>query len=678
MKKRIMTVILSTLMVCGMGIPSSVYGEDFISGDVVEASEAENSDEIVGVDSVDSLEDAETGLNDESMGFADGESEAASQQADILTEEPAENEIFSDEVESGTEELNTFDAEATGFDKAWGLSVNTTYTTKFTENNSERWYKITVPSDGTINIDFNHQYIESSSVFWKMQFFNNGNHEELAYYEFKGNQISYSQKRFGVAAGTYYIKLYKYSYSDTTFSFKINYEANGAWETERNDTYQLADHINVNEQYYGSLQRYDDVDWYTFTTAKDGYISFDFTHDYIENNAVFWQIELYNGNYSKLEDYSTTGKNMVYNSSQIGIPAGTYYLKIYKYNFNHLDLEYGLKINYNASDVWEKEFNDDYTSAMPINLNTTYYGSIQTGRSDTDWFKFTAPDTGIYKFSLAHDYIESSRYYWKVIIYDSLFEEQGCFRFKGNVMEDSNEVSLPRGGNYYIKITTEEYYLGGERSRITYTFNITAHTHSFTYDVTKATTSQDGTITPKCSCGYVGEKTTIYHPSSISVSQNAYTYNGKSRKPQVVVYDSQGNVISANNYTVSYASNTKSVGTHYVTIRFKENYSGTGYRSYVINPKAANLTKLSGSSKAFTAKWSKGKACDGYQLQYSTNKKFSKGKIITISRKSSTSVKCRGLKGKKQYYVRIRSYKTVSGKQYYSSWSAAKTVKTKR
>ena len=35
------------------------------------------------------------------------------------------------------------------------------------------------------------------------------------------------------------------------------------------------------------------------------------------------------------------------------------------------------------------------------------------------------------------------------------------------------------------------------------------------------------------------------------------------------------------------------------------------------------------------------------------------------------------LKAKKTYYVRIRSYKTVNGKKYYSSWSGPVKKKTK-
>jgi len=87
-------------------------------------------------------------------------------------------------------------------------------------------------------------------------------------------------------------------------------------------------------------------------------------------------------------------------------------------------------------------------------------------------------------------------------------------------------VQLPAGGVYYVKITESSYKNG-----ITYGFNITSHTHSYTSEVTKATLTKDGTITRKCSCGYIGEKTTIYRPNSTSLSVNSYTYDGKSHKP---------------------------------------------------------------------------------------------------------------------------------------------------
>ena len=90
--------------------------------------------------------------------------------------------------------------------------------------------------------------------------------------------------------------------------------------------------------------------------------------------------------------------------------------------------------------------------------------------------------------------------------------------------------------------------------------------------------------------------------------------------------------------------------------------------------------KIRAKSKAFTLKWKKQKSVTGYQVQYSTSKKFAKKKTQTktIKKASKTSLTVKKLKAKKTYYVRIRTYKTVKGKKYYSAWSKVKNVKTKK
>ena len=68
----------------------------------------------------------------------------------------------------------------------------------------------------------------------------------------------------------------------------------------------------------------------------------------------------------------------------------------------------------------------------------------------------------------------------------------------------------------------------------------------------------------------------------------------------------------------------------------------------------------------------------GYQVTYAINSKFTSGKkTVTVSSSKTTSKKITKLKAKKKYYVRVRTYKTVSGTKYYSDWSKTKTVKTK-
>ena len=65
---------------------------------------------------------------------------------------------------------------------------------------------------------------------------------------------------------------------------------------------------------------------------------------------------------------------------------------------------------------------------------------------------------------------------------------------------------------------------------------------------------------------------------------------------------------------------------------------------------------------------------DGVQIQYSTNKKFSNSKTSSTKKASKT---IKGLKKKKKYYLRVRSYKKVNGKKVYSKWSTVRKVKTK-
>ena len=99
--------------------------------------------------------------------------------------------------------------------------------------------------------------------------------------------------------------------------------------------------------------------------------------------------------------------------------------------------------------------------------------------------------------------------------------------------------------------------------------------------------------------------------------------------------------------------------------------------------KKASIKKLKKGKKKITVQWKKVSGVKGYQIQYSTSKKFTKmtTKSATISKQKTTSKTFKKLKSKKKYYVRIRTYKTVkfNGKtvKVYSSWSKVKSIKTK-
>lgn len=105
--------------------------------------------------------------------------------------------------------------------------------------------------------------------------------------------------------------------------------------------------------------------------------------------------------------------------------------------------------------------------------------------------------------------------------------------------------------------------------------------------------------------------------------------------------------------------------------------SSTSTLKSASKPKKPTIKSLKKGKKSFILKWKKIKDVKGYQVQYSTSKKFKKAKKVNIKKSSTTKLTVKKLKKKKKYYVRMRSYKMVNGKKVYSSWSKAKTVKTK-
>ena len=94
-------------------------------------------------------------------------------------------------------------------------------------------------------------------------------------------------------------------------------------------------------------------------------------------------------------------------------------------------------------------------------------------------------------------------------------------------------------------------------------------------------------------------------------------------------------------------------------------------------PKKPEMKKLTAGKKKFTVQWKKDKKADGYQVQYSTDKKFKKNvKSVNVS-KTSTKATVKKLKKGKTYWVRMHSYKKINGKKYYSGWGKVKSVKVR-
>lgn len=153
------------------------------------------------------------------------------------------------------------------------------------------------------------------------------------------------------------------------------------------------------------------------------------------------------------------------------------------------------------------------------------------------------------------------------------------------------------------------------------------------------------------------------------------TYNGKKLTPSVTVTAGQKTLKEGTDYTVSY-SNNKNTGKATVTITGIGEYAGTKEVSFDIAPKKLKVksVKAVGHNKAKVTITKAAGKVSGYEITYATNKNFKKA---AVKRTTKTTYTLKSLSSEKTYYVKVRAYKTVSGKKIYGSYSKTYKVKIK-
>lgn len=167
--------------------------------------------------------------------------------------------------------------------------------------------------------------------------------------------------------------------------------------------------------------------------------------------------------------------------------------------------------------------------------------------------------------------------------------------------------------------------------------------------------------------------------ASVSLSSYTYKYDGKLKYPAVTVKYGSTTLKKDMHYTVSY-SNNKYVGTATVKITGKGNYTGYVSKSFTIVPGSTYITKITATKKLsnryLTVYWKKqATQTTGYIVQLYNTKT---GKYSSYATKDNTQTSIKLPVNKKiKYKVRIRTYKTVNGKSYLSSYSSWKTATSK-
>ncbi len=103
------------------------------------------------------------------------------------------------------------------------------------------------------------------------------------------------------------------------------------------------------------------------------------------------------------------------------------------------------------------------------------------------------------------------------------------------------------------------------------------------------------------------------------------------------------------------------------------------YLNELMHPAKSKIVRLTAKSKGFRVQWKRrGLRSGGYQIQYSTSAKFQSPKTVTIKGEGTDVRTITKRKVRTRYYVRVRSYSWAGDERYFSAWSAAKRVTTKK
>lgn len=437
------------------------------------------------------------------------------------------------------------------------------------------------------------------------------------------------------------------------------YAGDTYYETEDNDDYSSADYVPVNSTIYGVCREYDS-DWYKFTLSSSAKVNVQFSFNRADADGD-WDVYLYkydgNGDYTQLEYKDVYVYDGSYTFSSLGLPAGTYFVKVYGYN-SACGRQYSITPKCSYVSNWETEFNDEYTSADPLSMGVTRYGVCRG--YDRDWYKFVlnAPSTVSVTFTHTKASADGD---WDVYLYKYKGDgEYDQLAYKDVYVSDGNYTFPTQGlsaGTYFVKV----------------------------YGYSSACGRQYG-VTVNYAVGRPGK----FRVSSRGSNSLKLAWNKPAGATGYQLQRKSGNSYKALATVkgTSYTHKSLRAGAGYSyrvrayrTVGGKNYYSGWVYMTAYTKPATPNLTGLSAikSGHKIKATWKKvGGSASGYQIYWAKDKNFKKVvSKTTVSGQKKTSYTGKNFTKGKRYYVKVRAYKTVNGNKIYGAWSNVRNVKAK-
>lgn len=426
--------------------------------------------------------------------------------------------------------------------------------------------------------------------------------------------------------------------------------------------------------------------YYKIELPSSAKVSFDVNGS---NKSLYFSLYEENG---KFMDGNSHSKSSVTNSlsmqEQYDLTAGTYYFSLDgKSKTGEYQLKVGMIVSNESFPETQQKNDNDITCSNSISIGNLYNGQI--AYNDTiDFYRFVIPTSGKVTVSVEGE---------NSIVYGYLYDSEGKELDKEyetlnsvlNKFSYTKEFHLAAGTYYYAVEGYNNDVRQGE-----YQLKLSFETANESFQETQ----QDDYVS---GANPISFNTTYYGQIALAndnADYYAFVINQKDTLQIDLLADMGGqlHIYNSNGESVWYQGTstnsqlgkrqvskivTISPGTYF--IRF-EQYNKTGNYSFSIisynatkSPSKVTLSSVkSTKKKTATIKWKRISDAGGYQIQYSTSKKFKGRKTITASQNIAKKT-VKKLSSKKKYYVRVRAYKMVADKKKYGSWSKVKSVKVK-
>lgn len=359
---------------------------------------------------------------------------------------------------------------------AWSYSLNTTFapaqvdahpsesasaievpgkvSDQIDASQTERWYKVTIPGNGKLELTFTTDR-DPGSYF---RLYDTNARRELASEWVPSKTTTTISKDLG--PGTYYVQIAKW-YNSTEFSYMVSASFQPAvWDVdpEPNDLPSMAADLPLNGTTTGHLGYLtggtDDIyDWYKVDVDQDGLLTIGLE----TTGASRAYLTLFDCNGSTELDDEWVASSLEA-SVQYNVSPGTYYVRLWRYDSSNVTsyrLTSKLTPALYASDP---EPNDSVTQAMYLGVKSSteghigYYSNRYTDVSD--WYYIDVAQNGLLTVKLECTAANPQSYL-------RLFDVNGVTEIASKWMGGDKEASISANltpGRYYVQVLA--YYSG--------------------------------------------------------------------------------------------------------------------------------------------------------------------------------------------------------------------------